>query len=232
MGLLQLLGFGPNASVEAQVDPTFNALRANLRPTEYMTVDKVKIGGHYYLVCTWSNTAAKPAAASDVLSLRWLSSELLFLLKRFVLWSTTTTVYTASLAQDFALFKAQAFSVSPSAGTQVIPLAGSQKARTSLMKAPLASGQGVLWVSSGDLLTAGTRTLDTQPMGYASFLNPITTPGTPQSAVLYEEREHGQHPVVLEQDEGLVLQTPIGNAQAAGVSKYAAVLEYATVPAF
>jgi hypothetical protein len=101
-----------------------------------------------------------------------------------------------------------------------------------MKKSGLDGTGGVAWISSGDLLTTGTRTLDTQPFGYACFLN--STIGTNGQQDLYNVRDFGEHPIVLQTSgEGMcnwiVIQTPIGNAQAAGVSKYAVQLEWAEV---
>lgn len=223
-------GIGLNDNIEAQVDPSFGAMRMNIRPTEY-NVGGLK-GGHYKMIALYSSTAAKPAAASDVFSMRWTDTRFRFVLKRLTVIGAATTAYTANGVQDFSLYMARGFSVSPSAGTQIIPLAGGQAMNsTDMKKSGLDGTSGVLWVSSGDLLTTGTRTLDTQPIGYVSWLNPITNVGSPFNFDLFEMRDFGEHPVVLSQNEGLVVQTPIGNAQAAGVSKYGFLMEWAEIPA-
>lgn len=227
---MQLTGQGANDSVIAQVDLTFLSGRTNLRPLEYI-VNGIT-GGHYQLVALYSNTAAKPAAASDVLSLRWTDSRLFLVLKRLTIFSICTTGYTAAGAQDFSLYKATGFSVAASGGTQVIPVAATgQAVRSTMKKSGLDGSSGVLWVSSGDTLTAGTRTLDTQASGYVQFANPATV-GSAQQSDLFNLRDFGEHPMVLTANEGLVIQTPIGNAQAAGVSKYGFQVEWAEVAAY
>lgn len=225
-------GAGTNDNIFEQVDPTHLSGRLSLRPDEHAGQGQ-PIGGHYNLACSYSNTAAKPAAGSDVFSLRWADSKMLFLLRRFSVWVVGTTAYTATLNQDLAIYRATGFSVAASAGTQVVPVAGSQqRARLGNMGQTLISGtSGLLWISSGDLLTVGTRTLDTQPFGYVAWQNTITTSAVPFLGILYEQR-NGQHPILLGPNEGLVVQTPLGNTQAAGVSKYTFVMEYAEVPAY
>lgn len=228
-----LSGAGSNSNIEAQIDPTHQAIRANLKPLEHIVNGKQ--GGHYFMSMLYSNTVAKPAAGSDVFSLRWTDTNMLLVLKRITIQAVITTGYTAAGAQDFSIYKATGFSVSPSAGTQIIPSTASQKARSSNMAASgLGGASGVLWVSSGDLLTTGTRTLDTQPFGYCQLFNGTTVgSGQPMVAqVLYEIRDFGVHPIILSQNEGLVIQTPIGNAQAAGVSKFGITMEWAEVSAY
>ena len=230
---VKIAGTGPNADEYQQVDPSHLAARVSTRPYEHAPLGG-PVGGHYRMTFGYSNTAAKPAAASDIVSMRWVDSRLLFTLKSLFAWVTTTTTYTATLNQDMAFYRAMAFSVAASAGTQIIPIAGGgQRMRVSGMNPSLLGlGGGALWVSSGDLLTTGTRTLDTQPMGYGAWRNPITTPDIPVFINLFDQDHNNDHPLIFGPGEGFVVQTPIGNAQAAGVSKFQFVMEWAEVAAF
>src|SRR5438876_11720912 len=142
---VKIVGYGVNADVLSQVDPTHDALRSSLRPMEHVIAGM--IGGHYAMVATYSSTAAKPAAGSDVFSLRWTDSRFYFVLLRMTAFCIATTAYTAAGSQDLALFVARDFSVSPSGGTQVTPLAGGQVVRSGNMKKTgLDGSSGVLWV--------------------------------------------------------------------------------------
>src|SRR5882762_498137 len=127
-----VVGTGPAGNIDVQVDPTANALRTSTRPLEHQQGGNP--GGIYALVATYSSTAAKPAAASDVLSLRWTDSNLLFVLLRVAVSTITSSLFSAAGVQDVSLSVARAFTVSPSAGTQIIPLAGGQVVRSSNMK--------------------------------------------------------------------------------------------------
>lgn len=226
---LTLIGTGQQDNIEGQVDPTHSALRASIRPQEHFFLGTQ--GGHYSMVATWSNTAAKPAAASDVFSLRWTDRALNFALLSMRIAVVTTTTYTATLNQDLALYIARGFSVAPSGGTQVVPTSKAQAMRSSNMaQSGLSGSSGVAWVSSGDVLTTGTRVLDTQPIGYLAYQNPITTPNVPFLGTLWDIHETGKHPLYLTANEGLVIQTPIGNAQAAGISKYAVIMDWLETP--
>ncbi len=230
--VVQLGGFGPNADLVQNVDPSHLAARVSLRPLEHAPVGG-PVGGHYRMIFGFSNTAAKPAGGSDVVSLRWLDPRFLFVLRSLKVAVVTTTTYTATLLQDLALFKASGFSVAASSGTQILPIAGAaQRLRLGNMNPTLiGAGGGLLWVSSGDALTVGTRTLDTQGCGYGAFLNPITTPNEPKELTLFDVAP-GNHPMVLGTNEGFVIQTPIGNGQVAGVSKFTFTMDWSEVPAF
>lgn len=228
---MQITGQGANDAVVTQIDPSHFSQRASLRPLDHVQLGVN--GGIYKIAATYSSTAAKPAAASDVLSLRWTDTRMLLVVKRVTALVLATTAYTAAGAQDLALYRASGFTVSPSGGTQVIPSAGQGNAMRATMKASgLDGSSGVLWVSSGDLLTTGTRVLDTQPMGYFQFGNPTGVVGSPQSGDLLNTREFGTSPLILTANEGIVIQTPIGNAQAAGVTKFGFVIECAEVAAY
>lgn len=233
-GQVQIVGGGANEPYITQIDPTFLAQRTSLKPLEFNPTGGL-LGGHHSICVNFSNTAAKPAAASDVFSLRWSDTTWLFVLLKLTLTVSTTTTYTASLIQDAALYKATGFTVAASAGTQVTAVLGSnQRMRMTMSPTKITtSGSGLLWISSGDLLTAGTRVIDSYPLGYMSWLNPITTVNAPSRYDLFDCSGNGhKHPIVLAANEGLVVQTPIGNAQAAGVSKWAFTMDWAEVTSF
>lgn len=229
-------GYGPNENVFAQVDGVHQAARQSIRPLDHgaNNLGIGVVGGHFSMSASYSSTAAKPAAGSDTFSMRWADPKTLFVLLRFQMWVVTTTTYTASINQDAALYKASGFTVAASGGTQITPTAGSGNRMRMNNMAPslLGVAPNALWVSSGDLLTTGTRTLDTQPLAYLSWRNAITTPDAPTYGILTEHRNLLGHPVVLALNEGLVVQTPIGNAQAAGVSKYTFIMDWAEVASF
>jgi hypothetical protein len=229
---VQQAGWGPNDAFLQQIDPTFYAGRVSLKPLEYQAAGGVQ-GGHYRLATSYSSTAAKPAAGSDIFSLRWADPTKLFVLKRFLLYVATTTTYTASAVQDAALYKATGFTAAASSGTAVsIAVGGKLQSSRMAISGIATGGTGLAWISSGDLLTVGTRTLDTYPVGYGAWLNAITTINAPSALTLFDSSGPYDHPVVLGLNEGLVLQTPIGNGQAAGVSKFTVIMDWAEVPSF
>jgi hypothetical protein len=227
------VGTGPNDMTGAQIDQTFSAGRFSVRPTEYNGLVGGVQGGHFAICTNFSNTAAKAAGGSDIFSLRWADPTKMFVLKRFNLSVATTTTYTASIIQDAALYKASGFSVAASGGTAVSAVVGA-KMQASRMAASgvMAGGTGLAWISSGDALTAGTRTLDTYPLGYMTWLNPITTVNAPTTQDLFSTSSVYAHPLILGLNEGIVLQTPIGNGQAAGVSKWTIVMEWIETAVF
>lgn len=225
---VSIKGAGWQENIEAQVDPTHNALRVNLRPTEHAQAGT--IGGHFNAVFSFSNTAAGPAANSDLLSLRWTDSKMLFVLKKVVFNLAVTTAFTTAQAVDAALYKATAFTASPSGGTALAPASVAQRSRSANMAGSLIGNTGIGQISSGAALTAGTRTLDTYPSGYAAIAATATV-GAAGQATIFDVRDFGVHPIVLGANEGIVIQNTIANG-AAGVAKYSFTMSWAEVPVY
>lgn len=224
-------GTGPNSNIEAQVDPSFQASRTNLRPLEF--TGQGLIGGHFYVSATFSNTAGGPAAGSQIFSVRWRDTRMLMVLKRIFCSAATTTAFTTAQAVDLQVIKATSFPNNPSAnGTNVAPSMTSQKARSATMSTSLLfANAGDVQISNGAALTAGaSQVLDTQPFGYSAVLA-STAVGTIGTVALYELRDFGVHPFVFGPNEGFVIQNGIALG-AAGVVKFGFTLEYAEVPAY
>lgn len=226
---IQLVGRGGNDANIAEVDPTFCAQRTSLRPIEYAPLNGA-LGGHFRAAFTYSNTAAKPAATSPIFSLRNIDQQKLLVIKRVQLWLACTTGYTAALAQDAALWFARNFSASDSGGT-ALSIAAGGRLYTSKMAASILGNSVIGQISSGDTLTAGTRLLDTYPLGYAAWVNPATAGAVVGPFQLFDTSP-GDHPIVCGLNEGIVITSPIGNAQAAGVSKWSVFVDWAEVVAY
>lgn len=235
MANIKIIGNGPNADTEAQVDPSFQAIRANLRPLEF--TQQGLIGGHFFMAVTFSNTAGSPAGGSQIFSLRWGDSRLLFVLKRVTVSVAVTTAFPTAQAVDCDIIKATSFTVGASGGTAVVPATTAQKARSATMSGSLltgpasSTGQGNIQVSSGTALTAGTQTLDTQPFGYAEILNTTTGVGTAGVNTLYQITDFGVHPMIFGLNEGFAIRNGIAMG-ATGVAKFGFTLEWAEVPAY
>jgi hypothetical protein len=233
MGSEQLRGNGPNGETYSQVDPTFMALRTSVRPQEYRTTDGSFVGGHYAFAATFSNTAATPGAAAQLLSVRWrYQGQMMALLRAYAVVGVTTAFTTAQIA-DFTITKATAIPNNPSGnGTNVVPTAASQKMRTNLM------GQSLLFSNPGDvqITTSGTgltpgasQILDTQPFGYGSI--GCTGVGVAGQVDLFNVRDFGGHPQLFGYNEGFVIQNGIAFG-AAGICKIGFVCIFAEVPHF
>lgn len=230
---MRLLGVGNNDNIEAQVDPTFQAMRNALRPIDWKS-GRSQGGGHYFFE-TASGALAGAAANSPLVSLRWdgKGPAPLLVLLRASIWYYLTTAYTGAQMNDFDLIRATAFTAPDTGGAAVTPL----KRRNDNMA---ASAVADLRVCTTAALTAGTRTLDGASVGAAvdgppNVAIPTATLGVPrQELLLYDAKElmtSGIHPIVLNANEGLLIRnlTALG---AAGVLKAFFRMEWAEVADF
>lgn len=202
-----LSGVDAQGSVKAQVDPTHDALRVQVRPTEH-TLNSL-IGGHYG-VSVYSGTVAASLAANSVLfAMRWADPTKVLVLKRLFAWMAITG--TPGTLQAFALeaIRATSFTTSFSANnTNTTPATSSQKMRTSNMAGSVFSTSGTIQVCTTAGMTGMTYTLDTA--GFASnTLQGTVAAGAGGSLLLYDETQFGQHPLVLSTNEGVVVRNPI-----------------------
>ena len=194
---IQLLGNGPNDSTPMQVDQTHQAIRASVRPMEHQGLVGGVQGGHFRAAFSYSNTAAKPAGGSSILSLQNTDPVKLVLIKRVRAFIACTTAYTAAGAQDVALYHATGFTGADSAGTALATSAGAQqRLRVANMASSILGTTLKGWVSSGDTLTAGTRTPDTYPLGYAAWVNPAAAGAVAGPFDLFDADRLDDHPLV------------------------------------
>jgi len=209
---IQLAG---NGGTIAEVDGTiWRAQRITDRPVEYGA-------GGYYKTAVTALTAAAPAAGANLVSFRWTSASLICLIRFCSITIQVSTASTAGLP-EFAGFIARGFTASDTAGTAVTLTGNAFKKRTSMATTAL----GDLRFASASTLTAGTRTLDSQP--FIDVATPLAL-GSQQTAT-WNIDGPGDHPIVLAQNEGMVFQNM--TALTAGVYKYTVSLEWAEVPSY
>jgi hypothetical protein len=149
-------------------------------------------------------------AAAPIFSFRWTDATRLAVVTKVCLDGLgSLTGFTAGQAL-FKLFMARAFSVVDSGGTAGALTAAMTKLRTSMGDTLL----GDMRISSTATLTAGTRTLDTDPIGQFQFSLPVTANANflLGQAPLLDACQDG-HPVVLagtgSSGEGLVIQATV-----------------------
>jgi hypothetical protein len=185
-----------------EVEAATKAARVTIRPEDYGSNGIYSIGN--------SNGAtamsAGLAAGSPIFSLRWTHATKLALIKRFTLsMGAGATAFAAGAAQ-FHLFVARSFTGSDTGGTSILPSGNQNKLRTATMA---ATQIGDARISATVTLTAGTRTLDANPIASVVAGVPATA-GTPILApfAMFDQRP-GEHPLVLAQNEGIVLQATV-----------------------
>ena len=194
MAVIQTAG----SSTLATVDTNFKSLRNTVKPDD---------SAGAYQIGVRSGLMTVVAANAPVFSFRFApGTGQLCVVKRVTVGWITTTGFTAGQIMGFGLFYARNFLASDSGGTAVAPISNSsQQLRTKLDTTQVTD----LRISTTGALTAGTRTLDAQALGAVRFYSPTTTAGnhlTATNLLLYSATDH---PIVLQNNEGLVINNQV-----------------------
>lgn len=236
--------FGSNDTAQMEVDPTFMAARVAMRPLEYKASGRIL--GHYALQHRSGalNGADSLAALAHVASLRWTDSTAYCVITRIKGgWSQVTASATAVemtmravLARGFSVD----FTTNSTLSTMAIPpKVGAMRSsmNTSLMgvNGPrISDGVGAM---SGQTLTANT-------LGFAVAVWPgvlatnVTGAAVSQRlgmgavSTLYECTSPYQHPLVLSQNEGVLIQPKLAGPVVDGSYAFYAGWEWAEVEVF
>lgn len=201
-----------NGGTVQEVDSTFRAARISIRPVEL-------IG--YYSIGGASGALTGVAAAGPVFSFRNTGSNLI-LLRRLTVGFITTTAFTTAQGLAYNLFRANSFTASDSGGTALYT-AGQNKHRNSFTNITSAPD---IRISSTGALTAGTRTLETTST--ATLGGTSNGVGTSMVTDHLLEQDSGDYPLVLAQNEGVVVTNAIAMG-AAGVIRLHVNIEFAEV---
>jgi hypothetical protein len=188
----------PGSTVQATVDPLFASLRADIKPDDS--------SGAFQLASA-SGAMTTVAANAPVYSFRFApGTGQLCVVKRVTIQWTTTTTFTGGQAMGFGLFAARSWLASDSGGTAIGPITGSnQKMRTRLVTSQVTDVR----IATTGTLTAGTRTLDTQPLGQVRFHSAAATVGSllPRTELLFYSAT--DHPLILQNNEGFVIANQV-----------------------
>lgn len=180
---------------------TFRAMIVNQKPVEYGSL------GIYRKSLTSGTMAAALAANSTVYSWRWGDATRLGVVQKITLdgLAGSATAFTAGFATVRG-FQARSFSASDSGGTAGTLTGNNSKLRTSMGTTLVTDVR----ISSTTNLTAGTRTLDTDPFCQLTF-----SIGTVASVIyaglvpLFGEDVGPSMPWVCAQNEGFILQATV-----------------------
>lgn len=208
----QLLG--ADGSTIVRVDPTFGALRVSPRPLEASAWMQISAKSGALTVVTGST-------ANLVFALRNGGANLYLVRKIQIQW-TTTTGYTAAQYQDFGAYVARGYTVASSGGTTITLTGNTNKLRTSLSALTSPDCR----ISTTAALTAGTLTVDTNPVGvYGAWCAAAGVgQGFPLTTIF--DQGPGDYPLVLAQNEGIVI-CPVTTMGAAGVGFLTVMIEVA-----
>lgn len=202
----------------AAVDATFKALRVARRPFEALG---------YYSIEGNTSTYSGLAANTPLFSMRWGSAAAVAVILKVEIAVITSAAASTAAITERQLIVARSFTVSDTGGTAVTLTGNNAKRRTSHATSLVTD------MRFGTTITAGTRTLDANPVASVLAWAPLNHTGVeiggtgsgPTSAAwstaggigmvkMYDATDGHQHPIVLAQNEGLIMR--IGAAQPTG----------------
>jgi hypothetical protein len=183
-----------------EVEANTKAARVTLRAEDYGALGNYSVGANSGIM------AAGLAANSPIVSFRWADATNLCLIKKIQFSAAAgATAFAAGLA-NFKWFIARSFSAVDTGGSSFLPSTNFNKLRATMGTTLLNS----LLASQTATLTAGTRTKDTNPFAAtiagvpAVIGQQLVPPGT-----LIYERKPGEFPLILVQNEGIILEATV-----------------------
>lgn len=213
---MAIIQSGASSTTLLTVDPTMTAGHVTIRPPQIL--------GAYQMGLVSGNLTVA-AAGSTVYSFRWApaTSTNLCMIRRIEIGFSTITAFTAAQSLQYSLQVARQWSTNDTVGTIAsFAQTNTAKARTVMPTSSFAAG-GQIMIATTGAITAGTRTLDSQAMAFASgTANPVgaTMPNT----AIYQQQP-GDYPLILAVNEGFI----INNVQlmgAAGVINFYVNVEW------
>ena len=195
-----------------QVDASHRAARFSARPLDHGTL------GHYRLgVSTGLLAGAGVTAGGTLFSARWTDATRLAVITRLSAYYAVTTVFTAVQEIGLDAIIARSFTAADSSGTAITLGGNNQKMRTN-MGTSLFTSAAEVRIGATSIVTAGTRTLDANAMigasGITHDLNAAAATvqliATPKIGFDWvADPSIGEHPVVLAQNEGVVVRNTV-----------------------
>ena len=209
-----------------QVDPTHQAARVSVRPMEFTTG-----GGSYSIGRVSGIMAAGLAGASPVVAVRWNPSvsTMVCLVRRIRFTAGVLgTAFTAG-ACTFAAFMNRNYTTAATGGTQLT--LGGLNMRRATKFPPSQFATSSISVSATATLTDGASTQDANP--FASFDTSVpNTAGVvlvPLPGNLFDPTEAGRYPLVLQNNEGYVIQATV---PATGTWTFSWDMDWDEVPSY
>lgn len=205
---------GADGATIVRVDPTFGALRVSPRPLEAAAWMQISAK-------TGALTVVTGSTANLVFALRNGGSNI-YLVRKIQIGYITTTGYTAAQYQDFGAYVARSYTVASSGGTAITISGSTNKLRTSLSTLSTPDCR----ISTTGALTAGTLTVDTNPLGVYGAWCGAAAAGAGFGLTTIFDQGPGDYPLVLANQEGLVI-CPITTMGTAGVGFLTVMVEVA-----
>ncbi len=202
---VQQVGAGANDDTICQVDRTYQASRASLRPTDWATREWT--GGHYAAGGMTGLMAAAIASQAQVFQVRWADPSKLFVLKKLVVQFSTATGFAATtVGAPVELIVGHGSTASGSGGATIAPNSASNKMRTGMSSSAFVSS-GEIRISTTAALTAATgQTLEASSIAACMGADNRTLVSTPPFP-LWNQEAAGDHPLILATGDTFAIRT-------------------------
>ena len=195
---MAIIQSGASSTTLLTVDPTFVAARVADHPPEIL--------GAYSIGVT-TGAVATPVANSTLFSFRWApaTATQLCMIRRIEIGAFVATAVTTSQQVSMNLTVARQWTVNDGTGTSVaFTQTNSQKHRT-VMPTTAFAGGGDIRVPTTAVNTAGTRTLDTNAMGYVNGTSGTAVGTTIFSMTPIFQHQSSDYPLIFATNEGFVM---------------------------
>lgn len=179
-----------------------------------------------YTVAAVSGATTGLSAGNPILSFRWTDTVAMAVFTRITASAVINTAFGTAQAIDIDAIIARSFTVVDSGGTAITIGASNPKNQSGMGPSLVAD----LRIATTGTLTAGTRTLDSNPIASLAFGGNSNALGNADTRDLYLWNRNGQYPIVLSANEGLILRVPTAQG-ATGKVVYYITLEWAEVHA-
>lgn len=205
---VKIAGIGQFDNINAQVDPMHRALRMNIRPPDAGFL------GSYSQSFASGVMAAGLAAGSPVFSFRWSFTPFIVIIRKVRITAGTDSTAFAQGSVILDLIRATSFTVQDTGGA-TISLVGKSGVRATRMAASqiqiAASAIGNIAIAGTATLTAGTRTLDSNPLGVlVSSVGAVPANGVIlPPGLLWDGSDPRKVDLELANNEGLVVRATV-----------------------
>lgn len=196
-------------NINLQVESTHRAARVSLRPPEK------GLYGSYQMSMTSGTVAAAMSGPLPIWEMRWFPTTVNALIRRLRFSCAAVVEFTVGQL-GFDLYRATSFSVLDATGAATAPtILGKSQAKSTRFAATQiqsSAGQAFCILNTANTgLTAGTKTLDNNPLVAINAGVPITagtgiTQVVPPMTPLLDCSTGGEEPIELQANEGLVLR--------------------------
>lgn len=191
--------------------------------------------GHYQAGFQTGAIAAGMAANGELLQMRWVDATRFAIIKKVVITGMRATTAFAVGVIDLKVTKATSWTVDGTGGTAVTVTGQELRLRSSMGLSLFSTGFRIATTAA---LGAGTKTLNTHDFGtITTHSSGGVGAATPIIGSIYlpvydlfeQDQADGEHPIVLAQNEGIVVRATV---PATGVWNLGITVKWAEVAAF